>query len=93
MHLASGLTLMSSVQPDPSSGSPSYNVTVVKLDPEDGELVDAEPGVADLISQTTPQEFLAARKDVRTRIDSMPPKPWRICFRATAWPGWLSSPG
>ncbi len=48
MHLASGLAIVASMQPDPATGVAVHTLTVVRLDPRTGDLVDDDPGVADL---------------------------------------------
>lgn len=48
MHLGSGLAIVAGMHPDPGNGSPVHTLTVVRLDKESGDLVDDDPGVADL---------------------------------------------
>jgi len=48
MHLASGLAIVAGVQPDPSNGAAVHTLTVVQLDPLTGDVVDDDPGVADM---------------------------------------------
>lgn len=68
MHLASGLTVMSLVQPDSSDGEPIFVVSVIKLDPLNGELLDASPGIEDWAEHTRQEDFIAHREAVRDRI-------------------------
>ena len=72
MHLGSGLTVVSMVQADPSSGAPNYVVAVVRLDPATGELIDAEPGIADWVEHTRQEDFRSGRDAIREKIDAMP---------------------
>lgn len=48
MHVASGLAIVARVQPDLTTGAAMRTLTVVRLDPTTGDLVDADPGVADV---------------------------------------------
>lgn len=48
MHLASGLAIVAGVQPDLSTGAAVRTLTVVRLDPCTGDLLDDDPGIADL---------------------------------------------
>ncbi|GAB3201164.1 hypothetical protein GCM10027062_22540 [Nocardioides hungaricus] len=48
MHVGSGLAIVAGLHPDPSDGSPVRTLVVVQLDPETGDLLDDDPGVADL---------------------------------------------
>jgi hypothetical protein len=48
MHLPSGLAIVAGVLPDPASGATVHTLTVVRLDPESGDLVDVDPGLADV---------------------------------------------
>jgi len=48
MHLASGLAIVAGVQPDLSTGAAVRTLTVVRLDPRTGDLLDDDPGIADL---------------------------------------------
>ena len=70
MHVASGLAVMSHVQPDPGCGIASFVVTVVKLDPLTGELLDADPGIGHWVEHSKQEDFVAHRDAVRDRISS-----------------------
>jgi hypothetical protein len=48
MHLGSGLAIVAAVQPDLTTGVAVRTLTVVRLDPRTGDLVDDDPGIADL---------------------------------------------
>ncbi|MEU4290616.1 hypothetical protein AB0E63_20515 [Kribbella sp. NPDC026596] len=48
MHLESGLAIVAAVQPDLTTGAAVHTLTVVRLDLRTGDLVDDDPGVADL---------------------------------------------
>ena len=70
MHVATGLAVMSLVQPDPSLGTAIFVVTVIKLDPLTGELLDADPGIEDWVEHAHQEDFVAHREAVRDRISS-----------------------
>jgi len=53
MHLASGLAIVAGVLPDARTGAPIRTLTVVKLDPQTGDLLDDDPGIADLTYSDT----------------------------------------
>jgi hypothetical protein len=48
MHLASGLAIVASTQPDLTTGAAVCSLTVIRLDLRTGDLVDDDPGIADL---------------------------------------------
>lgn len=48
LHLPSGLAIVAGVLPDPATGATVHTLTVVRLDPESGDLVDGDPGLADI---------------------------------------------
>lgn len=48
MHLTSGLAIVAAVQPDLTTGAAVCTLTVVRLDLTTGDLVDDDPGIADL---------------------------------------------
>jgi hypothetical protein len=68
MHVASGLAVVSGIYPDPATGGPVRTLTVVGLDPRTGDLVDDDPGVADLecLDERT---FLSAEHDLRGLVE------------------------
>ena len=68
MHVPSGLAVMSLVQPDPGSGAVIFVVSVIRLDPLTGELLDTAPGIEDWAEYTRQEDFVAHRDAVRDRI-------------------------
>lgn len=48
MHLPSGLAIVAGVLPDPATGATVHTLTVVRLDPDTGDLLDDDPGLADI---------------------------------------------
>lgn len=72
MHVASGLAVMALVQSDSCDGAPSFVVSVIRLDPLSGELLDATPGIEDWVEHARREDFLTHREAVRDQINSMP---------------------
>lgn len=48
MHLASGLAIVAGVMPDPATGTTIHTLAVVRLDATTGDLLDDDPGLADV---------------------------------------------
>ncbi|MEV5966378.1 hypothetical protein AB0L70_31715 [Kribbella sp. NPDC051952] len=48
MHVTSGLAIVAAVQPDLGTGAAVCTLTVIRLDLTTGDLVDDDPGIADL---------------------------------------------
>jgi len=72
MHVVSGLSVISQVQLDPQRGLPLFVVSVVRLDPLSGELLDAAPGIEDGAGHAHREDFVAHRQTLRQRISSQP---------------------
>jgi hypothetical protein len=72
MHVASGLAVISLVQPDPDHGVVMFVVSVVKLVPLTGELLDAAPGIEDWAEHVRAEDFMSHRQAIRDRIGSRP---------------------
>jgi len=70
MHLATGLALVCREEFDLVSNTSGFVVSVVRLDPEDGTLLVAEPGVADWNQHPDWDSCVAACSDLRARIAS-----------------------
>lgn len=68
MHLVTGFSVMSMVQPDPSNGEPMFVISVIKLDPSSGELLDNSPGIEDWLEFASQDDFDRHRDIVRDRI-------------------------
>jgi hypothetical protein len=71
MHLATGLALMSMTQSDPSTGEPIFVISVIKLDPVNGNLLDSSPGIEDWSEHSQQRDFITHRTQVREKIDLM----------------------
>jgi hypothetical protein len=72
MHVCSGLALVSQVQPEPARGTPVFVVSVVRLDPLSGDLIDAAPGIDDWSEHVCPADLIAHRNTLRECIASRP---------------------
>lgn len=68
MDLASGLAIVTITQPEPSGAGVLHALSVVKLDRETGDLVDAEPGVSDWVDYSNIEELETARNSLREQI-------------------------
>lgn len=71
MHIASGLAIMSLVQPDQILGTAIFIVNIIKLDPVTGDLLDADPGIGDWVEHAHKEDFVAHQEAVRDQISSM----------------------
>lgn len=71
MNLRSGLALITITQPEPSGGGLLHVLSVVRLDRETGQLVDAEAGIADWLEYASPGELETARAELRDRISDL----------------------
>lgn len=71
MHLPTGLTIVSAVQPDPVSGGPVCVTNVVRLDRSTGDLLDISPRVEDEREHSHPEAFAAYRAALRQKIAAM----------------------
>ncbi len=71
MHLSSGYAILSTKQFDPASGAPKFVVSVTRMDPASGILVDAEPGIADWLELGTNDLFVKECARLRTTIAAM----------------------
>jgi hypothetical protein len=71
MHLASGLAVISKVQLEPERGALLFVVSVVRLNPLSGGLLDAEPGIADWSGHVRLEDFMVHRRALRDQIASM----------------------
>jgi hypothetical protein len=70
MHLRTGLAIVAGVLPDPGTGAPVRTLTVVRLDPLTGDLVDDDPGVADLTYSDT-SSFRSGETALRGLVEEL----------------------
>lgn len=68
MHLSSGLAIVTITQPEPTGAGVLYSLSVIQLDRESGQLVDAEPGLADWTEYATGPELIEARDVLRAKV-------------------------
>ncbi len=71
LHLSSGAAIVAAVESDPMTGRPNHVLTVILMNPETGEPVDIDPGIAEVQEFSDPQKFLSARDQLTSFIDSM----------------------
>jgi len=71
LHLASGATIVSSVEPNPKDMSPNYVLNVIELDPISGQPTNLEPGIAELSENEDPEAFAVRRSQLRELIEGL----------------------
>jgi hypothetical protein len=71
LHLATGAAIVSSVEPNPVDGQANHVLTVIRMNPDTGEPVDIDPGIADTQEHPEADVFLEARAALIEQIDSM----------------------
>ena len=64
MHLASGTAIVSTVEPSLTTGAATYVLSVVRMDPESGVIVDVDPRIAEVIEVDDGDSFERERADV-----------------------------
>lgn len=73
LHLDTGLGLVQSVEMDPLDGGARHIVSVIRLDPVDGEIEDLEPGFVEPIESLDAETHRGIVADVRRRIEHVRP--------------------
>ena len=68
LHLATGLAVVSMVEPDPSTMTPIYVVTVTAMDAEPTGTPAVDAGSFDDLETTEPSEFDDNRRVMRNRV-------------------------
>lgn len=71
LHLSSGAAIVSSVEPNPVDGQTNHVLTVITMDPNTGEPIDIDPGIAEIQEHPNAADFLEARAALVEEIDSM----------------------
>lgn len=71
MHLRSGYAILSAKQFDLASGVPKFVVSVTRMEPASGILVDPEPGIADWLELAAIEVFVEECAKLRARIEAM----------------------
>ncbi|MDC0359354.1 hypothetical protein OAM92_01340 [Acidimicrobiales bacterium] len=71
LHLASGVAIVSSVEPNPADGRANHVLTVILMDPASGDVVDIDPNIAITEEHESAEPFLAGRVLLRQHIESM----------------------
>lgn len=70
MHLASGLAIVQAVEVDQRSGGASYVSSVIRLDRDDGDVLDLDPGVVEPFESAGSEAHLDAVARLRSVIES-----------------------
>ena len=70
LHLATGLAVVSNVEPDPSTMAPTYVVMVVAMGDERGRTADIDAACFGDCETDDPQRFEAHRRTVRSRVEA-----------------------
>ena len=70
LHLPTGLAVVSMVEPDPSTMTPAYVVTVTAMSGEQGRTPDVDAGSFGDRETGDPQLFEEHRRDMRSRVEA-----------------------
>lgn len=70
LHLPTGLAMVSMVEPDPSTMSPVYVVTVTEMGDEQGSAPEVDAGAFDDLETGDPQQFEEHRRQMRGRVEA-----------------------
>ena len=70
LHLATGLAVVSMVEPDPSTMTPLYVVAVTEMGEPDGDTPDIEPGSFEDLETPDPELFDGNRRSMRSQIEN-----------------------
>lgn len=71
LHLKTGAAIVSSVEPNPVDGQTNHVLTVIRMDPNTGEAVDIDPGIAETQEHPEATIFLDARGALIDEIESI----------------------
>ncbi len=69
LHLATGLAVVSNIEPDPSTMSPNHVVSVVAMGDENGRAVDVDPASFEDRETADPQQFQQDRREMRQLVE------------------------
>ena len=70
LHLPTGLAVVAMVEPDPSTMSTVYVVTVMEMSDEQGRTPDVEADSFDDLETADPQQFEEHRRQMRSRVEA-----------------------
>ena len=73
LHLTTGLTVVSMVEPDPSTMTPLYVVTVTDMGEPDGGALGFEAGSFEDLETADPEQFEDNRQAMRSQIENWQP--------------------
>lgn len=69
LHLATGLAVVSTVEPDPSTMTPNYVVSVATAG-EDGQTAGLDPASFEDLETPDPEQFQRNRQELRQQVES-----------------------
>ena len=69
LHLATGLAVVSTVEPDPSTMTPNYVVSVAAAGDEDGQTPDIDPASFEDLETPDPEQFQRNRQEMRRLLE------------------------
>ena len=70
LHVPTGLAMVSMVEPDPSTMSPVYVVTVTEMGDEQGSAPEIDADAFDDLETADPQQFEEHRRQMRGRVEA-----------------------
>ena len=70
LHLATGLAVVSTAEPDPSTMTPNYVVSVVAAGDEDGQTPAIDPASFEDLETPDPEQFQRNRQEMRQQVES-----------------------
>ena len=70
LHLATGLAVVSTVEPDPSTMTPNYVVSVAAAGDEDSQTAAIDPASFEDLETPDPEQFQQNRQKMRQQVES-----------------------
>ena len=70
LHLATGLAVVSAVEPDPSTMKPNHVVSVVAMGDDEGRTADIDPASFDDRETGDPEQFQSDRRDMKLQVEA-----------------------
>lgn len=70
LHLATGLAVVSTVEPDPSTMTPVYVVSVATAGDENGQTADIDPASFEDLETPDPEQFQRNRQAMRRLVET-----------------------
>ena len=70
LHLATGLAVVSTVEPDPSTMTPVYVVSAAAAGDESGQTADIDPASFEDLETPDPEQFQRNRQEMRRLVET-----------------------